>query len=160
MTSEVRDLGVIMSSSGTFENQVNQCSTKGSQMAGQILRTFRTRESGPMLLLYKALVLPFLEYCCQLWSPKKLNQIRKLESVQRHFTRRIAGTDGMSYSERLKYLKMYSLERRRDRYVVIYVWKIIQGLVPNLLGRDKIKYVSTNPRIGRYSLLPFAQAEP
>ena len=107
-----------------------------------------------MPLLFKALVLPVLEYCCQLWSPKKLNQIRQLESVQRHFTSKIEGTSGMNYSERLKYLKMYSLERRRDRYTIIYVWKIIQGLVPNLLGKDKIEHISSNSRIGRCCLLP------
>jgi hypothetical protein len=32
---------------------------------------------------------------------------------------------------RLKALKLYSLERRRERYTVLYMWKIIRGLVPN-----------------------------
>ena len=27
---------------------------------------------------------------------------------------------------------MYSLQRRREKYGIIYVWKIIEGLVPNL----------------------------
>ena len=37
-----------------------------------------------------------------------------------------------SYSKRLEILKLYSLQRRRERYSIIYVWKIIEGLVPNL----------------------------
>ena len=32
----------------------------------------------------------------------------------------------------LEVLKLYSLQRRRERYGIIYVWKIINGLVPNL----------------------------
>ena len=37
----------------------------------------------------------------------------------------------MSYWERLKFLKMYSQERRMERYRAIYVWKILEGCVPN-----------------------------
>ena len=107
-----------------------------------------------MMTLFKAMVLPLVEYCCQVWSPKKLYLIRKLESVQRHFTAKITGTAGMSYGARLRFLRIYSLERRRDRYTIIYVWKIIQGLAPNLMGRDCIRHINTNSRLGRHCILP------
>ena len=38
----------------------------------------------------------------------------------------------LSYSKRLEVLKLYSLQRRRERYGIIYVWMIIKALVPNL----------------------------
>ena len=50
-------------------------------------------------------------------------------------------------------MRMSSLERRH-RYILIYVWKIIQGMAPNLLGRDKIRWSDDNARIGRYCVLP------
>ena len=37
----------------------------------------------------------------------------------------------LEYSERPVSLKLYSLQRRRECYCIIYVWKIIEGLVPN-----------------------------
>ena len=37
----------------------------------------------------------------------------------------------LEYSKRLVSLKLYSPQKRRKRYCIIYVWKIIQGLVPN-----------------------------
>ena len=37
-----------------------------------------------------------------------------------------------SYSDRLSLLRLYSLQRRRERYCIIYVWKRIEDLVPNL----------------------------
>ena len=117
-------------------------------MAGWLIRTFRTRNPGPMMTLFISLVRPILEYCCQLWSPKKLNQIRKIESVQRHFTSKLVGLSGMNYWDRLQFLNIYSLERRRDRYIIMYVWKVIQALAPNLLGHDKIMVV-VNLRRGR-----------
>ena len=32
---------------------------------------------------------------------------------------------------RIKKIKLYSLQRRRDRYTIIYVWKILESIVPN-----------------------------
>ena len=29
-------------------------------------------------------------------------------------------------------IRLYSLQRRRDRYTIIYVWKILESIVPNL----------------------------
>ena len=37
----------------------------------------------------------------------------------------------LSYAERLKSLGIYSLQRRRDRYMAIYMWKILERKVPN-----------------------------
>ena len=37
----------------------------------------------------------------------------------------------VSHPERLKALKLYSLQRRRERYIIIYMFKIKIGLVPN-----------------------------
>ena len=38
---------------------------------------------------------------------------------------------GLSYPKRLAALKLYSLQHRRERYIIIYVWKILECQVPN-----------------------------
>ena len=59
--------------------------------------------------------------------------ISLLESVQRAFTKHIQGMHTYSYADRLSLmLKLYSLQRRHDRYTIIYVWKILESIVPNL----------------------------
>ena len=57
--------------------------------------------------------------------------IQKLESILKNYTRRITGMEDKNYWQRLRDLSLYSLERRRERYQIIYVWKMINGLVPN-----------------------------
>ena len=94
-----------------------------------ILRTFTTREIITMMTLFKSLV---LDYASQLWSPHLLKSIYLIEKVQRSFTKHITGIKNKPYDERLKLLNLYSVQRRRDRYQIIYLWKIIEGLVPNL----------------------------
>ena len=85
-------------------------------------------------ILLKQLVVSSMEYCSPLWTPTERAKIDKLESVQRFFTRHINGMNGPrrpSYEERLKRLGIYSLERRRERYLLIYMFKVLNNLVPN-----------------------------
>ena len=128
----VVDLGVIMCDSANFDDHIQMVVNKGMQMVGWTFRVFKTRDQTAMLTIFKSLILPYVEYCCQLWSPGRIGQIRKIESVQRSFTRKLQGMQGLSYWDRLRSLNLYSLERRRDRYFIIYVWKILNNLAPNI----------------------------
>ena len=73
-----------------------------------------------------------LDNGCQLWSPFLIKHINMVDKVKRSFTRIVSGMAGLSYTERLTVLKLYSLQRRKGIYIIIYVWKILEGLVPNL----------------------------
>ena len=72
--------------------------------------------------------------------------------VQRSFLRKISGMNLLSYWEQLQKLKMYSLERRRERYRIIYVWRVLEGQVPNV-GNDRI-ISQENERRGRECIPP------
>ena len=61
---------------------------------------------------------------------------------------------GLDYSDRLVYLKLHSLQRRRERYCIIYVWKIIEGLVPNFSNPIVCLY---SDRRGRSCIVPHVQ---
>ena len=87
-----------------------------------------------MLILLKFLVIPLLEYCCQLWNPWKAKDIQAIEAIQRTFTYKITEVQRINYWERLYELKLYSLLRRHERYKIIYIWKITQHMVPNIDG--------------------------
>ena len=121
-----------MSSNCTFDFHVSCVYKRCSNLSGWILRTFITRETKTMMTLFKSLVLSRLDYASQLWSPHLLKSVYLLEKVQCSFTKHIAGMHTMSYVERLKHLNLYSIQRRRDRYQIIYLWKIIEKFVPNL----------------------------
>ena len=119
-------------------------------MASWVLSAFCDRSSVVMLTLYKSMVRSRLEYCCPVWNPSKIIDIQKLENVQRCIVRKIAGLRDMSYWDRLKKLKMMSLQRRRERYCIIQVWKIINGHAPN----DLEMQFKHHPRLGIKALIP------
>ena len=143
-TNNVKDLGILMSSDCTFEEHINNVVKSCSRLVGWVLRTFSTRVMYTMITLFKSIILPRLEYGSQLWSPHLQHMINNIERVQRTFTKYITGMYDLSYEERLKALSLYSLQRRRDRYMIIYIWKIIESLVPNL--QPKITLTSSTRR--------------
>ena len=127
----VKDLGITISNTGCFTKHISNIISKVRDLSGWITRTFNSRSRNVMLALWKALVIPRLEYCSQLWCPNKVGLIQQLELLQRIYIRKISGIGSLSYHEQLKILKLYSLERRRERYRIIYVWSILEKLVPN-----------------------------
>ena len=132
-----KDLGVIMSNSASFEKQVTQVIADANSQAAWVLRTFSTRDATPMLTLFKSLVQCKLDYCSQLWAPSSKGEINKLEMVQRNFLRKISGIGRLPYWDQLKRLNLYSQERRRERYMIIYVWRILEGQVPNICDNER-----------------------
>ena len=95
-----------------------------------------------MVTLLKSLLVPTLEYGCMLWNPNNAELRILIENVQRKFTSRIKefnqvdeetglNTCTPDYWEKLKQLKGYSLERRRKRYIIDFMYKIITKLYPN-----------------------------
>ena len=158
--TETRDLGITMSNEADFDVHINNTVNKAKQQMGWILRSFNTREAQPMMTLFKTMILPTIEYCSQLWCPTSIGQIRMIEAVQRTFTSRLQHMEHMNYWERLKYLKLYSLERRRERYMIIYVWKIINGYAPNLDHPNAITVKDTSRRGPICALPPFNNTYP
>ena len=154
-----------MSSSGRFKQQITSVIATGNQLYGWVLRTFSTRQKLPMVTLWKSLIRSKLEYCCQLWCPINIGDIQNLEQVQRSFIRKISGIQHLSYWKQLKELRMYSLERRRERYIIIYIWRIMEQQIPNFSQSDQAgiqtvwhqrrgrscKVPAVNPRGPRYA---------
>ena len=127
----VRDLGVIMSNDALFADHIHTTIKSANLKCGWILRTFKSRDQVTLITLWKSLVMPILDYCCQLWSPSTPGLIQSLEKVQSSFLNKISGIATLDYWKQLQQLNMLSLQRRRERYTCIYVWKVLESLVPN-----------------------------
>ena len=126
-----RDLGITMSDDASFDSQIEKVCKKVRQKCGWIQRTFYSREHKFMKNMFNTLVQPHLDYCSQLWSPQEGGQLEKLENLLKTFTSKIPAVKELNYWDRLKELKMNSIQRRFERYKIIYTWKILEKLVPN-----------------------------
>lgn len=129
--STVKDLGIILDVNSTFDRHIESLIERVKGISSWIYRTFSTRDVDIMLTLWKILVIPHIDYCSQLWSPTKRHQIQKLEALQKSYLNGIPKLKHLNYWEKLKATKLYSLERRRERYRAIYTWNILENNVPN-----------------------------
>ena len=133
-TTTVRDLGIHITNDLTFDQHIHTIAKRGRKIAGWILRVFNSRDRSLLVPLLKQLIHSTIEYCCILWSPTRQDLITIIEAIQKNFTSKIWFRDSTvkpDYWERLSTLKIYSLERRRERYHIIYVWKVIHNIYPN-----------------------------
>ena len=146
----VKDLGVTIDESLRWSSHITEVTKQASQTSAWVLRTFSTRESLPLMTLYKSLVRSKMDYCCPVWFPTTKEEISALEGIQRSFTSRIQSLKGFSYWERLRKLKLMSVQRRRERYIIIHMWKIYTGTAPNDI---KIKF-HYNDRTGPQCIVP------
>ena len=113
-----------MSNTATFTLHIRNILKKARDKIGWVLRMFQSRKLSLMLTLLKSLVIPLLEYCCQLWNSWRAKDIQAIEAIQRTFTYKIIEVQHLNYWGRMHELKLYSLHRRRERYIIIYIWKM------------------------------------
>jgi ribonuclease P/MRP protein subunit RPP40 len=122
-----RDLGVVVTSDLKCSEQCGYVYNKASKILGMLNRTIKYKETKIMLNLYKTLVRPHLEYCVSAWSPHYSKDKHVLERVQHRFTRMIKEVRELTYEQRLKRLKLWTLEERRNRGDLIEVFKMYKG---------------------------------
>lgn len=150
--NQCRDLGIIMQDDASFNLQQEKVAKKVRQKCGWVLRTFYSRNQKFLKHMWTSLVQPHLDYCSQLWAPTGGANLENLEGLLKSFTSKIPSVKHMNYWERLSNLKMNSLQRRNERYRIIYTWKILEGLVPKC-GVEEISE-SENKRLGRLCKIP------
>ena len=68
-----------------------------------------------------------MDYAMQFWSPYYRMDIDELEAVQRRMTKMIQGIGNLTYKDRLKYLNLHSLEKRRVGKNLIEMFKLVKG---------------------------------
>ena len=106
-----------------------------------------------MVPLFKALVRPILEYGNVVWKPSKRKHINQLESIKRHFTKCVVGMREKGYEERLKELRLPSLEYRRLRGDMIETYKITHNYYDSLTTNSLFTLSETNTRSHKFKLL-------
>ena len=81
---------------------------KASRVLGMIKRNFMYIDKENLLLLYKGLVRPILEYGNVIWAPYLKRQSSEIEKIQRRATKLINEIKDEPYERRLKLLKLPS----------------------------------------------------
>ena len=125
--SSIKDLGILISNNCNFREHVHYISSKANRVLGIIKKSFMSRNTRVLLLLYKSKVRPILEFGSILWCPYRDFLSDEIENVQRRFTRLFPDLRTLQYKDRLGQLGLLSLRARRLRYQLIMMYKIMNN---------------------------------
>lgn len=131
---EFKDLGVITTTTLHPEQHIQHICSRANSTLGFIVRFSRGLSVASLVLLFKTLVRPLLEYNSPVWAPYQQGLISKLERVQERFLRVLGCRLGYEYMDVPITLLMdqYSLTRlqiRRRVADLIFLAKLINGFV-------------------------------
>ncbi len=138
---QINDLGIIVNSAFTPSTNVLAAANKDRGMLYFKKRLFMSKEI--FVPLYSALVRPHLESAIQANCPYLKNDIFHVEIIQRAATRWVKGLRDFNYEDRLKELKLQSLEKRRIRNDLA---------LPHEMIYNQLFKVSRRPGLRRSSL--------
>uniref|UniRef100_A0A0A9YTU1 Putative RNA-directed DNA polymerase from transposon X-element n=1 Tax=Lygus hesperus TaxID=30085 RepID=A0A0A9YTU1_LYGHE len=137
------DLGVFCDERLSFSSHIEALASRAMRTLGFLKRNTREFSSvDAILTIYKALVLPTLDYASTIWSPSYGIHKYRLERVQKKFLRYIAYKMGIAYEnvdfESLqRRCGLTTLERRRCLNDLVLLYKIVNDVMhcPPLLSR-------------------------
>ena len=122
-----RDLGVVVDSSLRFHQHIKVVAAKAGGLMGELLRSTVCRTKDFMVSIFVSHIRPMIDYCSCVWNVAYLEDVRRLESLQRRWTREISGVEALEYVARLKAIGLYSIQGRLLRADMVKIWKSFNG---------------------------------
>ena len=119
---------------------------------GMVRRSFMYLDKDMFKSLFTAIIRPHLEYGAPVWNPHFKKQINLIESVQRRATKLIPGLFNLSYKERLKSVKLPTLEYRRYRGDMIELYKMTHHLYDKDATQGFLRYKPAHSRGHKFNL--------
>ena len=128
-TTLERDLGVNISNTLKATHHCQLAANKAMSSLRLLRTTFSRLTPSNFSVLYTTYVRPHLDYCLSAIGPFMVQDFKALEKVQRRATKLVHGLRLLPYDERLKILKVPSMESRVQRGDLIETFKILTGKV-------------------------------
>ena len=141
-------LGVTLDRRLNFVAHVSEQVKKACAKASALRRIRRFLPLDVMCRLYKAYILPHLEYCCPLLLGVGRSQVKKLEDTNNYILRTILGYGKhTSYNHLLNIAGIRTLEERRKFQALVLVYKCFHNEAPRYIEDFfKIKICNYNLR--------------
>ena len=101
--------------------------------------------------MWNSLIQCHIDYCSQLWAPGEGADLQKLEKLLKDYLAKVPELNELPYWEKLSTIKMNSQQRRLEYYRIIYVWKTLEGKVPDC---GVYEATGMSERLGRKCKIP------
>ena len=133
--SSFKLLGVIVTNNLSWTPHIMFSISKAKRVIGFLFRVFKEADEPFLSKLYKAIVLPHLEYCSCVWDPPFTKYITALECVQSFAARVVTNTWPLESVSLVESLQWPSLSQRRYFQKLCLCRRILCGfsIIPRLI---------------------------
>ena len=127
-------LGACLHHRLSWQPHIDSICNKANRLLGFLYRNLRHCPNKLKECAYKQMIQPILEYCSPIWDPYQHRSIHKIEMIQHRAARFVLNKPWNrqhwdSISELLQNLKWPSLQVRRKQARLIFLFKILNGLI-------------------------------
>ena len=121
-----------------WDTHINKVASKISQKTGVLRRIRQYIDQSTMCMLYNAIVLPHIDYCCPIWSSAPSKYVNKIQILQNHAARLTLGCKvrDKHVSEIYEELKWMNVQQRCNYFKATLMYKCINGLAPENLAQS------------------------
>ena len=138
-TDKVRDLGVLLDSKWSFNDQIDAVLSKSLRSLGFIKRVSAYFSSiKTIIYLFKTLVLPSISFAAVIWSPYTSEKFEMLNGIVKKFLRYISYKSGSpmsyddhNYSEISAKFGIHTVESLHKYYDLCFITDSIKSMLAN-----------------------------
>jgi hypothetical protein len=139
--SVCKDFGVVIDHKLSFTQHISVIVCRVHARYSLIHKCFLSMDCATLVRVFVTYVRPILEYASSVWSPYRITDVCKIESVhQRRFTKRQPGLAAFNYSSMFAILELDSLELRRLCLNLVLAYKQIFGPVDAESSTPSVSY--------------------
>ena len=150
---QIKDLGVNISCDLKWKTHISIIRKRAFNVCYFIFRSFTTQNIWILVEAFKVYARPILEYNSSIYNPYLIDDIKKIEGVQKYFIKTLCKRFKIkttSYQQRLEMLNLKTLQYRRVVFDLILVFKIINNLI-DIESKDFFTFQKSQYNLRRHN---------
>ena len=129
-----------------WKAHIDKTTSKISQRLGIVKRIRQYIDQGTMNMLYNAIVLPHIDYCCPIWSTAADKHVNKIQILQNHVARvtlrcKVRDKHVSAIYDELKWM---TVRQRADYFTLTLIYRCVHGLAPDYLAQNIVNSMKTH----------------
>ena len=133
-------LGVIIDEKFTWIHHIETVKKKICKAIGSMYRIRDKVDNDSLLMIYNALILPYLMYCCELWGNTYCIRINRLKLLQKRAVRKINNAEYRDHTSALfKKYRILKLEDLITLHTCLVMYKASNCLLPKNVQSQFVK---------------------
>lgn len=121
-----------------WDTHIEKIASKISQKTGVLRRIRQYIDQTTMGMMYNALILPHIDYCCPIWTSTASKYVNKIQILQNNVARLTLRCKirEKHVSEIYNELKWMNVQQRTEYFKLALLYRCINGLAPDYLSDD------------------------